>query len=120
MLKVTKKPKTPNIIWDAENNRPLCKFDRKGILETNDETLAEKLKAMGHVVTGEVEKVETPAALDAPDSDSEPDAETPDSEGDGEGDATPEGDAGEQNADGEPDANAEKNVATGKSRRSRK
>jgi hypothetical protein len=106
MLKVTKKPKTPNMIWDAENNRPLCKFDRKGILETNDETLAEKLKAMGHVVTGEVDKVETPAA--------------PDSEGDGEGAATPEGDAGEQNADGEPDANAEKTAATGKSRRSRK
>lgn len=114
MLKVTKKPKTPNMIWDAENNRPLCKFDRKGILETNDETLAEKLKARGHVVTGEVDKVETPDAPDAPDSDGESNAETPDSEGGG------EGDAGEQNADGEPDANAEKNAATGKSRRSRK
>lgn len=107
MLKVTKKPKTPNMIWDAKNNRPLCKFDRKGILETNDETLAEKLKAMGCVVTGEVDKVETSAV---PDSDGESDAETPDSEGD----------VGEQNADGESDANAEKTATTGKSRRSRK
>lgn len=71
MLKVTKKPKTPNIIWDAANKRPLCRFDKKGILETKDETLAKKLKAMGHTVTGEVDKVEP----DKPDSDGEPDAE---------------------------------------------
>lgn len=121
MLKVTKKPKTPNIIWDAANKRPLCKFDKKGILETNDETLAEKLKAMGHTVTGEVDKVETPVEPDKPDSDGEPDAgasdETKgDGEGTGEGAATPDGDTGEQKADGEPDA--EKTTAKG--RRSRK
>lgn len=117
MLKVTKKPKTPNIIWDAANKRPLCKFDKKGILETNDETLAEKLKAMGHTVTGEVDKVDPPVEPDKPDSDGEPDAGTPDeTKGDGEGAATPDGDAGEQKADGEPDAEK----ATAKGRRSRK
>lgn len=117
MLKVTKKPKTPNMIWDAENKRPLCKFDKKGILETNDETLAKKLKAMGHTVTGEVDKVETPVEPDKSDSDGEPDAGTHDeTKGDGEGTATPDGDAGEQKADGEPDA--EKTTAKG--RRSRK
>lgn len=112
MFTVTKKPKTPNMIWDAENKRPLCKFDKKGILETNDETLAEKLKAMGHTVTGEVDKVETPVEPETPDSDGEPDAE-----GDsGEGVETPETDTGEQKTDGEPDA--EKTTAKG--RRSRK
>lgn len=108
MFTVTKKPKTPNTIWDAANKRPLCKFDRKGILETNDETLAEKLKAMGHTVTGEVDNV-TPV-----------DSETLESEGDGKDDGadseTLESDVGESNADGEADA--EKNNC--KSRRSRK
>lgn len=93
MFTVTKKPKTPNTIWDAANKRPLCKFDKKGILETNDETLAERLKAMGHTVTGEVDNVEPPV----------------DSE-------TPESDAGESKTDGEADA--EKTTAKG--RRSRK
>ena len=41
MFIVTKKPKTPNILWDGENNRPLCKFV-KGVLETSDEKLAFK------------------------------------------------------------------------------
>ena len=56
MFVVTKKPKTPNIIWDKENKKPLCKFNKKGVLETNDEVLAEKLKVLGHTVTGEAEK----------------------------------------------------------------
>ena len=54
MFKVTKKPKTPNIVWDASNNRPLCKFV-KGVFETNDETLASKLKNLGHTVEGEAD-----------------------------------------------------------------
>ena len=52
MFKVTKKPKTPNILWDASNNRPLCRFV-KGVFETNDEALASKLKDLGHTVEGE-------------------------------------------------------------------
>lgn len=51
MFKVTKKPKTPNILWDASNNCPLCKFV-KGVFETNDEALASKLKDMGYTVEG--------------------------------------------------------------------
>lgn len=54
MFKVTKKPKTPNIVWDSSANRPLCKFV-KGVFETNDEQIAFKLKSMGHTVTGEAD-----------------------------------------------------------------
>lgn len=57
MLTIKKKPLTPNIIWDVENNRPLCKFNNKGIIETDDKILAEKLKALGHEVTGEVDAI---------------------------------------------------------------
>ena len=54
MFNVTKKPKTPNIIWDASSNRPLCRFV-KGVFETNDEALASKLKDLGHTVEGEAD-----------------------------------------------------------------
>lgn len=54
MFRVEKKPKTPNMIWDAANNRPLCKFV-KGVFETNDETLAFSLKGMGYKVEGEAD-----------------------------------------------------------------
>lgn len=54
MFKVTKKPKTPNIVWDSSGNHPLCKFV-KGVFETNDEQIAFKLKSMGHTVTGEAD-----------------------------------------------------------------
>lgn len=36
---------------------PLCKFV-KGVFETNDEAVAEKLKGMGYEVTGEADAVE--------------------------------------------------------------
>ncbi len=51
MFKITKKPKTPNLIWDASSNRPVCKFVN-GVFETNDEALALKLKDLGHTVEG--------------------------------------------------------------------
>lgn len=51
MFTVKKKPLTPNVIWDAENNKPLCRFDRSGQLETEDAALANKLKKLGHEVT---------------------------------------------------------------------
>jgi hypothetical protein len=54
MFIVTKKAKTPNMIWDGANNRPLCKFV-KGVFETNDEKLAFKLKGMGYKVEGEAD-----------------------------------------------------------------
>lgn len=54
MFTVKKKTKTPNMVWDAANNRPLCKFV-KGVFETNDEAVAEKLKDMGYEVTGEAD-----------------------------------------------------------------
>lgn len=54
MFKVTKKSKTPNIIWDTDNNRPLCKFVKR-IFKTNNEVLAGKLKDMGYAVEGETD-----------------------------------------------------------------
>ena len=54
MFKVKKKPKTPNILWDASGNRPLCKFVN-GVVETNDEALVSKLKDLGHTVEGEAD-----------------------------------------------------------------
>lgn len=54
MFRVEKKPKTPNMIWDAANNRPLCKFV-KGVFETNDEVLVFSLKGMGYKVEGEAD-----------------------------------------------------------------
>lgn len=52
MFKVIKKPKTPNIIWDSSNNRPLCRFVN-GVIKTNDKTLVSKLKNLGYAVEGE-------------------------------------------------------------------
>lgn len=54
MFRVTKKPKTPNILWDASHNRPLCKFV-KGVFETDDEELAFSLKGKGYKVEGEAD-----------------------------------------------------------------
>ena len=54
MFRVTKKPKTPNILWDTSNNRPLCKFV-DGVLYTNDKDIAGKLKVLGHTVTGKAD-----------------------------------------------------------------
>ena len=54
MFTVVKKPKTPNTLWDAVNNRPLCRFVN-GVYQTNDESLASKLKEMGHHVEGKAE-----------------------------------------------------------------
>ena len=50
MFRVTKKPNTPTMIWDASKNHPLCKFVG-GVLETEDKKLADRLKALGHTVT---------------------------------------------------------------------
>lgn len=51
MFTITKKPKTANMLWDAENNKPLCQFDEKGLLLTDDAALADKLKTLGYEVT---------------------------------------------------------------------
>jgi len=63
MFTIKKKPKTPNIIWDAAAGKPLCKFV-KDILTTNDEALAEKLKGMGYEVTGEADQPDNEAPAD--------------------------------------------------------
>lgn len=55
MFKITKTPKTPNIIWDSANNCPLCRFVN-GAFETNDKAIASKLAALGHTVEGEADE----------------------------------------------------------------
>lgn len=53
MFKITKNPKTPNMLWDPINKRVFCKFDKSGVIETNDPALAEILRNRGHKVEGE-------------------------------------------------------------------
>lgn len=50
MFQVTKRSKTPNMVWDAEKDSLLCKFVG-GILHTKDKKLADRLKSLGHTVT---------------------------------------------------------------------
>jgi len=45
------------IVWDGENNRPLCKF-KDGQLETEDSNIAEKLKNAGYKFEGEIKKTD--------------------------------------------------------------
>ncbi len=59
MFRVTKKPGTPNIVWDASKGRRLCRFVH-GVFETGDETVANRLKNMGHTV----EKITEENSLD--------------------------------------------------------
>ena len=55
MFKVTKKANSPNIVWDAAKGKPLCRFTG-GVFETDCKTVADRLKALGHAVTGEAEE----------------------------------------------------------------
>lgn len=76
MFTVKKKPLTPNIIWDGSAGRPLCSFGHRGLLETNDPELAEKLAAMGHMVTGDADvPVQQPAPKTQPEDNGMPDVD---------------------------------------------
>ena len=70
MFTITKKANTPNIIWDPTANRPLCRFTN-GKLETNDEALVEKLKSMGHEVTGKAEQPDSNPPIEDKDTNTE-------------------------------------------------
>lgn len=52
MYIITKKPKTPNMIWDAKTNSVVVKFDEEGVFKTADKALAKKMKELGHTVEG--------------------------------------------------------------------
>lgn len=52
---ITKKPKTPNMLWDGQSKTIIVKFDEKGVFVTKEKALAEKLKALGHTVAEEEE-----------------------------------------------------------------
>lgn len=100
---ISKKPLTPNSVWDAKSGMVVCHFVN-GKFETDDADLAKKLEAMGHTVTKGAD-----AEADAPkDDNSDP------ADGDG-----ADGEDGIDGADGnDADAEADAKTAT-KSRRSR-
>lgn len=60
MFKVTGKKN--GVIWDGEKNRPLATF-RGGVFLTEDQRVAEKLKAMGLTVEGEFKEPDHLAAM---------------------------------------------------------
>lgn len=109
MYTVKKKPLTSNMLWDAENEKPLCRFV-KGILETNDEALVAKLQADGYEVSGEADADNGEGQTTEPDADPSADSND-DAEGDAEPTSTPD-------TTGEADAAA--TTTTGAKRRSRK
>lgn len=45
------------IVWDAETDSPLIRFT-DGVAETDDTTIANKLKNLGYKVEGESEKID--------------------------------------------------------------
>jgi hypothetical protein len=100
---ISKKPLTPNSVWDAKSGMVVCHFVN-GKFETDDADLAKKLEAMGHTVTKGAD-----AEADAPKDDNGDPA-------DGDGADSEDGIDG---ADGnDADAEADAKTAT-KSRRSR-
>lgn len=44
------------VIWDKENNCPLCEF-KEGMLDTTDLTVIKKLSGLGYKGEGELPKV---------------------------------------------------------------
>ena len=49
--------KKNEIVWDAETNSPLIRFT-DGVAETDNTTIANKLKNLGYKVEGESEKID--------------------------------------------------------------
>lgn len=43
------------VVWDAERDQPLIRF-QDGVAETNDQTVAERLRALGYGVDGHFKK----------------------------------------------------------------
>ena len=56
---ITKKPKTPNMLWDGKTKKIIAKFNEKGVFETDNKEVAEKLKALGHTVVEAEDKKKT-------------------------------------------------------------
>lgn len=54
--------KKTGVIWDGEKNRPLAAF-KDGVFYTEDQAIAEKLKAMGLTVEGEFKEPDPLAAM---------------------------------------------------------
>lgn len=53
---ITKKPKTPNMLWDGKTKKIIAKFNEKGVFETDEKAVAEMLKELGHTVVEAEEK----------------------------------------------------------------
>lgn len=54
--------KKNGVVWDGENNRPLATF-KDGVFRTEDQSVAEKLKALGFAVEGDFAEPDPLAAM---------------------------------------------------------
>lgn len=88
MYTVTKKRLSPNTVWDVENGKILCRFE-KGTFVTDDEQLANKLAAMGHTVV----RTDDEADADGQGSDHKPEEDS------GDGAGKTDADAGTKNSE---------------------
>lgn len=111
----------PNMIWDADNNKPLCKFV-KGQLTTNDEVLVAKLTELGCKVSGEADKApDAPAAPKADEDGGTKESEKTNPPTDGDDSATgPENDEPAKVETPVETSKADEPAATTTKRRSRK
>jgi len=46
------------VIWDAEKSKPLCRFDKSGVFETEDKRIMDILVNNGYKHDGEIIEVE--------------------------------------------------------------
>lgn len=51
------------VVWDAERDQPLIRF-QDGVAETDDQTVAERLRALGYTVEGDGKKTTKPKAAE--------------------------------------------------------
>ncbi len=51
MFIITNKANGARFVWDAEKDAPLLSFDKGGVFNTSDESVAKKAEALGYTVT---------------------------------------------------------------------
>jgi len=47
------------VVWNADTEKALCRFDKSGELDTTDETVIERLKTLGYKFEDACESCET-------------------------------------------------------------
>ena len=51
MFTITNKANGARFVWDAEKDAPLLSFDKGGVFNTSDASVAKKAEALGYTVT---------------------------------------------------------------------